>query len=29
LRAVIDDLKKRVFERFGIAIEEEVQYVGF
>jgi UDP-N-acetylmuramate dehydrogenase len=29
LCAVIGDLKARVAERFGIAIEEEVQYVGF
>ena len=29
LRAVIHDLKARVGERFGIGIEEEVQYVGF
>jgi UDP-N-acetylenolpyruvoylglucosamine reductase len=26
---VIEDLKKRVFDRFGFALEEEVQYVGF
>jgi UDP-N-acetylmuramate dehydrogenase len=29
LCALIHDLKERVRERFGIAIEEEVQYVGF
>ncbi len=29
LRAVIADLKRRVHERFGIELEEEVQYVGF
>jgi UDP-N-acetylmuramate dehydrogenase len=29
LCAVIRDLKARVAERFGIVIEEEVQYVGF
>jgi UDP-N-acetylmuramate dehydrogenase len=29
LREVIEDLKKRVRERFGIEVEEEVQYVGF
>jgi UDP-N-acetylmuramate dehydrogenase len=29
LCALIDDLKRRVRERFGIGIEEEVQYVGF
>jgi UDP-N-acetylmuramate dehydrogenase len=28
LRAVIFDLKKRVRERFGFEVEEEVQYVG-
>jgi UDP-N-acetylmuramate dehydrogenase len=27
LRAVITELKQRVRERFGIALEEEVQYV--
>lgn len=29
LRAVIDELKARVRARFGIGIEEEVQYVGW
>ena len=29
LRALIADLKARVAEKFGIALEEEVQYVGF
>ncbi len=29
VRAVIVDLKRRVFERFGFWLEEEVQYVGF
>jgi UDP-N-acetylmuramate dehydrogenase len=29
LRAVIDELKARVRSRFGIEIEEEVQYVGY
>jgi len=29
LREVIEELKKRVRERFGIEVEEEVQYVGF
>jgi UDP-N-acetylmuramate dehydrogenase len=29
LCALIDELKARVRDRFGIAIEEEVQYVGF
>jgi UDP-N-acetylmuramate dehydrogenase len=29
LITVIEDLKKRVFDRFGFALEEEVQYVGF
>jgi len=29
LRALIAELKARVRERFGIGIEEEVQYVGF
>lgn len=29
LRAVIVDLKQRVFDRFGFWLEEEVQYVGF
>ncbi len=29
LVAVISDLKKRVQERFGFELEEEVQYVGF
>ncbi len=27
--SLIDDLKQRVGERFGFALEEEVQYVGF
>ena len=29
LRDVIDDLKSRVLARFGFALEEEVQYLGF
>ena len=29
VRDVIDDLKSRVFAMFGLALEEEVQYVGF
>lgn len=29
LREVIDDLKTRVERRFGLLLEEEVQYVGF
>ena len=29
LRALIVELKRRVSERFGIEIEEEVQYVGW
>jgi UDP-N-acetylmuramate dehydrogenase len=29
LMAVIDELKQRVQNRFGFALEEEVQYVGF
>jgi UDP-N-acetylmuramate dehydrogenase len=29
LRAVIEELKARVRSRFGIEIEEEVQYVGW
>jgi UDP-N-acetylmuramate dehydrogenase len=29
LRALIADLKARVSEKFGIVLEEEVQYVGF
>ncbi len=29
LREVIDCLKRRVFQRFGLQLEEEVQYVGF
>jgi UDP-N-acetylmuramate dehydrogenase len=29
LRDVIEELKKRVRERFGIEVEEEVQYIGF
>lgn len=29
LRGVIDELKRRVVERFGLTLEEEVQYVGF
>jgi UDP-N-acetylmuramate dehydrogenase len=29
LREVIDELKTRVHARFGIVLEEEVQYVGF
>ena len=29
LRALIRELKSRVLSRFGLALEEEVQYVGF
>jgi UDP-N-acetylmuramate dehydrogenase len=29
LRALIDELKSRVHARFGLELEEEVQYVGF
>lgn len=29
VRALIDELKARVAEKFGFALEEEVQYVGF
>jgi UDP-N-acetylmuramate dehydrogenase len=29
VRAVVDELKRRVRERFGLDVEEEVQYVGF
>ena len=29
LREVIDELKRRVNDRFGLLLEEEVQYVGF
>jgi UDP-N-acetylmuramate dehydrogenase len=29
LRGLIDELKSRVRERFGLELEEEVQYVGF
>jgi UDP-N-acetylmuramate dehydrogenase len=29
LRALIQELKQRVRERFGIELEEEIQYVGF
>jgi UDP-N-acetylmuramate dehydrogenase len=29
VRAVIGDLKSRVCERFGLELEEEVQYIGF
>ncbi|MGH9661230.1 MAG: UDP-N-acetylmuramate dehydrogenase, partial [Bryobacteraceae bacterium] len=29
LRALIDELKRRVRDRFGLDVEEEVQYVGF
>jgi len=29
LRALIEELKSRVVERFGIELEEEVQYVGW
>ncbi len=29
LRGLIDELKARVRERFGLALEEEVQFVGF
>ena len=29
LREIITELKRRVLDRFGVALEEEVQYVGF
>jgi UDP-N-acetylmuramate dehydrogenase len=29
LREVLDDLKARVFDRFGLLLEEEVQFLGF
>ena len=29
LREVIQDLKRRVHDRFGLDLEEEVQYIGF
>jgi UDP-N-acetylmuramate dehydrogenase len=29
LVTVIQELKRRVFERFGLELEEEIQYVGF
>lgn len=29
VREIIDELKARVIERFGLELEEEVQYVGF
>ena len=29
VRRIIDELKRRVRERFGFDLEEEVQYVGF
>ena len=29
LRALIDELKSRVRARFGLELEEEVQYLGF
>jgi UDP-N-acetylmuramate dehydrogenase len=29
LREVLDDLKRRVWERFGLRLEEEVQFLGF
>ena len=29
LRVLIGELKARVRDRFGIEVEEEVQYVGF
>jgi UDP-N-acetylmuramate dehydrogenase len=29
LRDVLNDLKRRVFERFGLQLEEEVQFLGF
>jgi UDP-N-acetylmuramate dehydrogenase len=29
LREVLDDLKRRVLERFGLRLEEEVQFLGF
>lgn len=29
LREVLDDLKRRVLERFGLLLEEEVQFLGF
>jgi UDP-N-acetylmuramate dehydrogenase len=28
LRKIIGELKRRVFDHFGLALEEEVQYVG-
>lgn len=29
VREIVDDLKRRVRERYGLDVEEEVQYVGF
>jgi UDP-N-acetylmuramate dehydrogenase len=29
LREVLEDLKARVLARFGLALEEEVQFLGF
>lgn len=29
VRRIVDDLKRRVRDRFGLELEEEVQYVGF
>jgi UDP-N-acetylmuramate dehydrogenase len=29
LRALVDELKRRTLDRFGVQLEEEVQYVGF
>jgi UDP-N-acetylmuramate dehydrogenase len=29
LRKIIEELKRRVRDKFGIELEEEVQYVGF
>jgi UDP-N-acetylmuramate dehydrogenase len=29
LRAVIQEMKARVLDKFGLGLEEEVQFVGF
>jgi len=29
LRAIVEELKERVFESYGLLLEEEVQYIGF
>ena len=29
VREIVDDLKRRVRDRYGFDVEEEVQYVGF